>query len=273
MSYIPGFHIPGTLVPIGAVAAQQQAVAAQQQQDQDEEAFLLLLAHDQEPMAPTHKEGAPVVEYGILEFNRVMQAAHTLTTLTWDGGSYGPANEYRQKLKEVEEGLERRNRQRQAAVEQQRATWLRQHVKVRVNAAEEVQVSAFRKETHYFDEVSVDGLIARLPVGQAEPRISDLAEAKFPNPTPLSVTISEEKRAEVRSWEGSWASGGTYSTIPTPQDLQWNSIPTLWVLAELDAKAREGWRLLHVSVDHGLYKGRHARLAAGPESIRYTLGR
>jgi hypothetical protein len=37
--YIPGFHLPGTLLPIAAVLAQQQAVLAHQQAV----VFLLLL--------------------------------------------------------------------------------------------------------------------------------------------------------------------------------------------------------------------------------------
>ena len=47
----------------------------------------------------------------------------------------------------------------------------------------------------------------------------------------------------------------------------------MWVLTEMDALASEGWALLHVSVDHGLYKGVDSRLEGGPVALRYTFGR
>jgi hypothetical protein len=41
--HIPGYHLPGTLIPIGAVVAQQQAAVAQQQAAAAQMQTLLLL--------------------------------------------------------------------------------------------------------------------------------------------------------------------------------------------------------------------------------------
>lgn len=261
---IPGFHIPGTLVPIGAVMAQQQ------DQD-DEEALLLLLTGDQPADLLGGPGGSVVGEYAVLEFNRVTRAAHSIYTLTWADQTVGPvkAAEKDAKLHEVAQ----LNRSRQQAVEEEREQWRSEHTEVREKLSEEVSTGTFRKEIRYFDEVVVDGEVTRTATGQGEAKARRLAERQFPAAKELKVDITEERFAEEQTWEASWTTGERYESVPAPEKVWWNSIPTSWVVAELNARAREGWQLLHVSVDEGLFKGRVARLAAGPETVRYLFGR
>jgi hypothetical protein len=41
--HIPGYHLPGTLVPIGAIVAQEQAAAAQAEEANTQMLLLLLI--------------------------------------------------------------------------------------------------------------------------------------------------------------------------------------------------------------------------------------
>ncbi len=59
--HIPGFHLPGTLIPIGAVVAQQQQMA--QEQEQLEAGFLLLCTSQSGPASQRRvQQATPVRE-------------------------------------------------------------------------------------------------------------------------------------------------------------------------------------------------------------------
>lgn len=263
---IPGFHIPGTLVPIGAVVAQGQ---------DETEVLLLLLAGDQGDAVVGDPEGSPLVEYAVLEFSRVKHNARTVYTLTWDGHTDGPFEfaDKMKKLHEAETEVAVLNQGRKAEVEEQRKIWLQEHATVRENLSEQVPVSAFRKETRKFDELEIDGVVSKTAAGNGAVLLNAEAERRFPFPKDLTVKVGEGIRPEVRTWQARWTTDAHDESIPVPENLWWNTIPTGWVISQLNTRASEGWRLLHVGVDEGLYEGRDTRLAAGPASVRYLLGR
>jgi hypothetical protein len=78
---------------------------------------------------------------------------------------------------------------------------------------------------------------------------------------------------ELRTWRAEWTTSAGTTPIEAPEGLTWDTIPAGWVIAELEARTGEGWRLLHISVDRGLYVGASASFAGYPEAVRYTFGR
>lgn len=272
IGHIPGVHIPGTLIPIGAVAAMDAA------RTENDAALLLLLNSDADGMAAD--EGGTVVEYAILEFNREAIPPRASWTVVFGDDTYGPyasASEAEAKLAEIREQLRRGGQTDEAAILEAREQWLRTHVKVHSNVSEVLKPTMYRTETVYFDHVIVDGVTHKVDPGQGQALAVSLADEAFPIPTTTQATAAPALRKQsteaVRTWRARWVTSTENSTVPKPDDLWWASIPTDWVVSELNRRAADGWKLVHVGVDHGMYAGLDAKLGGSPETIRYTLAR
>ncbi len=262
--------IPGTNVPIGAVHAQQAA-------EDDEAAFLVLLT-DGDSGTSAHSKGLhsnmAFTEFAVLEFARFKRSGRTVYRLAWNDQSLGPLeqSELSDARARATAEIKLLNEASEAEARRRQEEWLARHVRVEMGS-EVVQVGTFKKEQRHFESVTVDGVTDRVGVGEGAARASKLAERAIPLPEPHELNQSSEFLPEVRSWQGSWTTSSGSRALVVPDSLTWWTIPTAWVIAELEARASERWTLIDVSADKGLYSGGDARLEAGPVSLRYLFGR
>lgn len=64
------------------------------------------------------------------------------------------------------------------------------------------------------------------------------------------------------------------TAIELPADMVWDwGYPVAAALAELDRLESQGWKIIHVSEDHGLYQGADANDEAYLTRVRYLLHR
>jgi hypothetical protein len=125
-----------------------------------------------------------------------------------------------------------------------------------------------------YDVVTVEanGASVQLRESEAREHYASTPEGKdFPNDF---LKWWERKKLTHRGWTAEFISGAT----KTPVDLTgvlWDTwgFPVATAMTLLDGLAAEGWRLLHVSEDHGLYSGADAANEAYLTRTRYLLTR
>jgi len=100
--------------------------------------------------------------------------------------------------------------------------------------------------------------------------LSKEAATRFPRP--VKAVVSCGPRVLRRTWRAELFVDGASLAIATPPDVDgaWG-LPVDWVLAELEALERQGWTVLHVSEDRGIYAGRDCPEEALPTRVRYLL--
>jgi hypothetical protein len=127
------------------------------------------------------------------------------------------------------------------------------------------------------DEVIIEGRKHKVPAGTAEGFITTEAERRFPDPSsPDGVRLDfdqwfKSKSTDKRTWQAEFITGGyTESLEFEPQGWSWG-YPIAAAMRELDRLARDGWKLVHISEDHGLYAGADAHDEAYLTRVRYLL--
>jgi hypothetical protein len=116
-----------------------------------------------------------------------------------------------------------------------------------------------------------DGETEDCEIGNSEERIETCADRKHPKPEapsiPENVVVTDHSwRADLYSREGS---------RELDLDLgDWDyGLPIASILAHLEDLAEDGWRILHVSEDRGLFRGDVVASDAAITRIRYLLAR
>jgi hypothetical protein len=133
----------------------------------------------------------------------------------------------------------------------------------------------------YYQEVVINGEVFQSQPGQADQVIVRQATQRFvqehgelgnpPLPFPQWFLT---RRKEVRSWRAEMVTASDRTAIELPADLAWDwGYPVAAALAELDRLEIEGWKITHVSEDHGLYQGADATEEAFLTRVRYLLHR
>jgi len=80
-----------------------------------------------------------------------------------------------------------------------------------------------------------------------------------------------EKAKQVAWWTAQLVTGTEIAGLEMPKVDSLSLFPTQFSLRQLDHLATEGWRLVHVSEDRGLYTGEHAGSESYPVRVRYLL--
>ncbi len=147
---------------------------------------------------------------------------------------------------------------------------------------EKVPSGGLRKTTVVFDELRLpDGQVVRCDSGEAASAAKAQFSRQHPGPKatadatapPSFDTWWNQEAKEVRAWSAAVFEEGQR------RDLAWSAriwpygFPIEKVLQELNRLKGEGWRLLQVSEDRGLYAGQDAQTESGVVTARYLLTR
>jgi hypothetical protein len=133
-----------------------------------------------------------------------------------------------------------------------------------------------RKASVIVDQVSVGGLVREVPPGEAQKFLQDEATRRFPTPSPPGHSSFEawfqDNKKTVRTWRAQFISDAAVRECELPPDLNWDwGFPIAVAMSELNRVAEDGWTLVHVSEDHGLYAGADAMDESYPVRVRYLL--
>ena len=77
----------------------------------------------------------------------------------------------------------------------------------------------------------------------------------------------------VTGWIAEFVDGEEQTDVELDAIVWTQGFPAAPVAAALNRLGTEGWRVLHVSEDRGLYSGPHAQLGRVRHRARYLLGR
>ena len=215
--------------------------------------------------------------FGILEFSRFKRYAGVLIALDIDGKEYrnlttAEATALRTAALKASEDETARQRE---LVRRDREAWLRDNTEVFAGGVEQVRVTTYKSESQPYEEIVVEGQRQRVEVGQGSALLQKMAKEKFPYADPIRPRIDESSSPidELRSWAATWSTADSVTNLTTPDDLEWQTIPTRWVLTELDRLISEGWQLVQTSTDRGIYTHSDSLVKGGPVTLRYMFSR
>jgi hypothetical protein len=127
------------------------------------------------------------------------------------------------------------------------------------------------------DFVLIEERTHKIPKGTANRFIEEEAYRRYPDPQPPSGKCSDFDQwfninsKDKRTWKAEFIRGER-SELLVFDALDWSwGYPIAAAMRELDRLAREGWKLVHVSEDHGLYAGADAADEAYLTRVRYLL--
>lgn len=104
----------------------------------------------------------------------------------------------------------------------------------------------------------------------------------YPRPLPtenrLNVAYGDWVKGtsskNVRSWTAGLVEGDRETEIEIGVPQTWPcGMPAREIVQQLDVLAADGWKLINVSEDRGIYRGEDARTDSSPTTIRYLLQR
>lgn len=128
-----------------------------------------------------------------------------------------------------------------------------------------------------YDEITVDGRTLRVDAGSVADFIDKEALRKYPDPTKPSTQRPEFEQwsrgntKEKRTWRAELVTGAGGTPVELGK-LEWQwGYPIAAALRELDRLEKQGWKLVHVSEDHGLYSGADTNDEAYLTRVRYLL--
>ncbi|MHB1519609.1 MAG: hypothetical protein ACYCYQ_15250 [Acidimicrobiales bacterium] len=136
-------------------------------------------------------------------------------------------------------------------------------------------VGRFRKETVLVDVVEFKGRRFERPPGSGRHFVQAEAEKRFPNLPPpdrpdfLAWWINSKE--EVRTWQALLFTAEDELPVEFTVSAWTWGYPTKGVLKLLDQLSSDGWNLVHVSEDRGLYTGADALNESYPTRARYLL--
>ncbi len=129
------------------------------------------------------------------------------------------------------------------------------------------------------DHVHIGDEAHQVPAGTAQDFLREEAARRFPDPPtpdkPAKYAIwFSRKKHQTRTWQASFVTDTDERPIDLESPLSWAwGFPIAASLRELNRLEREGWTLVHVSEDHGLYAGADATDEAYLTRVRYLLSR
>lgn len=131
------------------------------------------------------------------------------------------------------------------------------------------------------DEVRFpDGRIERVDVGEGATRVAEEAVKRYPidNRRPAQPTFDDwwsKNSTKVVTWVGQFYESGHNPRTIDVDALTWDyGLPVEPILAALDSLLAEGWRLVHVSEDRGLYTNPDVVVNDSyPTRVRYLVER
>ena len=150
--------------------------------------------------------------------------------------------------------------------------------KVRTSVEVHREMGGLRKTRVFVDEVRVGGQTYQVDSGTADDFIYEAARARYPEPKrpdpPNYVDWWMNNRTSHRTWKVEFVTTGGVENIELGRSLDssWG-FPIMRALAELERLQQDGWTLVHVSEDHGLYSGADAATEAYLSRVRYLLSR
>jgi hypothetical protein len=129
------------------------------------------------------------------------------------------------------------------------------------------------------DQVRIGDEAHHVPAGTAQDFLGEEAARRFPDPPapdkPADYsTWFSRKKHEKRTWQATFVTDSDERPIELGSSLSWPwGFPVAAALRELNRLERDGWMLVHVSEDHGLYAGADATDEAYLTRVRYLLAR
>lgn len=150
-------------------------------------------------------------------------------------------------------------------------------VRIDTNVKELRDTGGLRKKEVVFDRVTVVPERAlELEAGTGAGYIAKRRAESFPKPVrPQRQTFDTwfANEAElVRTWQAVFYTADQQTPLAVPEDSDYSwGFPIAFALGVLGRLAGEGWRLVHVSEDRGLYNGADAPDESYPTRVRYLL--
>lgn len=141
------------------------------------------------------------------------------------------------------------------------------------------RIAANRYSTEEFDQVTFsDGTTLKAPVGKGHESARKHVEARLTTPErPVEFDAWRRKLRKdiLRTWQAHLFVRGTTSPLAFDEEKYgWSyGYPITFAQEQLNTMAASGWSVVHVSEDHGLYKGTDASDEAYPARVRYLLVR
>ena len=265
-----------TMPPVGWIMEQQRqaAVAAEAEYHQRITTFLLLLtSHSRDelsiPTQETHMQFATLI-VGRVRFEAVEVTSDGHLTLL----EKSEAQQYYEE--EIEAPLRAAYQAAKEEAAERQRTFIHHAV---VNEALEVKRDTGRlmKEKMHIDEVQIGDQIFEVQAGNGREFVEIEAKRNIPDPDPPDIPAYsswyDSNKRDVRTWrvELHTAEG----SVPLSFDAgNWSwGYPIQGALSLLDQLDSDGWQVLHISEDHGLYRGADAQDESYPTRVRYLLRR
>ena len=133
-----------------------------------------------------------------------------------------------------------------------------------------------RKSKVLIDEVFIGRTRHEVEAGRATHFVSEERDKQHPAPRRPEIPTYESwfksKAAEHRTWRAELitSSGSKAIALPEPFDWSWG-FPIAVAIDLLEGLEQEGWKLVSVSEDRGLYSGADATNESYPTRVRYLL--
>lgn len=125
----------------------------------------------------------------------------------------------------------------------------------------------------YVDILGPNGEDLGLVKDNAEAEIAQRARHRFPDPSADELVASSGTRVtETVVWAAGLYLGGKYQRLAAFEDWAFG-FPIENVLGVLNDLSAEGWSVVHVSEDRGLYTGRTTQTDSAVTRARYLLAR
>jgi hypothetical protein len=218
------------------------------------------------------------VTYATLAFRRVRYKVFEVAGERREKFEYGEAKEYFDK--EIEQPWQAYlyTEARRSKVEQA----FRNRVEIRHWQEIERSTGGLFKPprpTKPVDEVILNGQVVQVEPGKAEDFVDAEARRRFPVQEPPSVGQASNFeqwyqgiQKEIREWRAEFIVPAEVAEIPIENAPRrgWG-FPITEALRELDRLEKQGWRIVHVSEDHGLYAGADTTDEAYLTRVRYLL--
>jgi len=127
------------------------------------------------------------------------------------------------------------------------------------------------------DGITINGQAHKVAAGTADRFIDEEALRRHPDPQPPSgqrpefVQWSSSCTKEKRTWRAELITGSGITPLDVGT-LNWNwGYPIAAAVRQLDLLEKQGWKLVHVSEDHGLYAGADTIDEAYLTRVRYLI--
>lgn len=196
--------------------------------------------------------------------------------MTFDGEEFEVSpSELDRRLEECEEErrrIEQRNLRATEAVHKARDSWLTS-CELRERQYPERLVGPKRAELSY-DSFTLDGVPRKCAAGHGRAYLEKVAEEKFPDAVMEKVPARPKSRVAYGVyWKANLIQDGESQELAWPFLTMDHGAPLQWITQVLNEYEQQGWSLVQVTEDHGLYRREDGLNEAYLNRIRYLLHR